>query len=472
MFFNQFLTRFLPHTGDPPSRRKDTTNRRGESATQKISARPLFQASRNLNTTSEINNALEEVDKAIQNGTATNQQLLIKAELLIRKEKFRKARELLTKISNNKIDQEVADEAMHLQEFVPHLQEEASTNRLKRLLGDLHRIAQKYETKLLSLPPIKDLTPDLDITQSIREDARLARTADLPGLSLELIERTLQSGQESLWLLHDKAISLSMMGQQSTALDILSSLKETTQKENLTNSIKKNINIIKGNSNSHRIKLNIYLAKQSKIFIKSQGFDTAFIPEANKINEKTRIKFIIFKKARAVLPESPKACLSLVNSILDYFQGDLAALQLKGEALAALQRNNEAIQIWKGLTQSKDDTIAKRAAKLITQCVAKEAKLISRNQSTEAALSYFIQEHLKLKLAPTLNNDITDVIKKHEPSNTKDSHPELQKHQFQLQLNTMAIEFLEDQLLKQDRLGANEPTQKSVAIKKDARKKD
>jgi hypothetical protein len=126
----------------------------------------------------------------------------------------------------------------------------------------------------------------------------------------------------------------------------------------------------------------------------------------------------------------------------------------------------------KDLTQSKDNTIAKRAAKLITQCVAKEAKLISRNQSTEAALSYFIQEHLKLKLAPTLNNDITDVIKKHEPSNTKDSHPELQKHQFQLQLNTMAIEFLEDQLLKQDRLGANEPTQKSVAIKKDARKKD
>ena len=472
MFFDQFLTRFLPHTGAPPSRSKDTTNRRSESATKKISARPLFQASRNLNTTSEINNALDEVDKAIQNGKATNQQLLIKAEILLRKEKFRKARELLTKISNNKIDQEAADEATHLQEVVPRLQEEASTNKLKKLLGDLHLIAQKYETKLLSLPLAKDLTPEIDVTQSIREDARLARTADLPGLSLELIERTLQSGQDSLWLLHDKAISLSMMGQQSTALDILSSLKKTTQKEKLTNSINKNINIIKGNSNSHRIKLNIYLAKQSKIFIKSQGFDTAFIPEANKINEKTRIKFIIFKKARAVLPESPKACLSLVNSILDYFQGDLAALQLKGEALAALQRNNEAIQIWKGLIQSKDDTIAKRASKLITQCVAKKAKLISSNQSTEAALSYFIQEHLKLKLAPTLNNDITDVIKKHEPSNTKDSHPELQKHQFQLQLNTMAIEFLEDQLLKQDRLGANEPTQKSVAIKKDARKKD
>ena len=201
MFFDQFLTRFLPHTGDPPSRSKDTTNRRGESATKKISARPLFQASRNLNTTSEINNALDEVDKAIQNGTATNQQLLIKAEILLRKEKFRKARELLTKISNNKIDQEVADEATcTYKKILPHLQEEASTNRLKRLLGDLHRIAQKYETKLLSLPPTKDLTPDLDVTQSIREDARLARTADLPGLSLELIERTLQSGQESLWL--------------------------------------------------------------------------------------------------------------------------------------------------------------------------------------------------------------------------------------------------------------------------------
>ena len=468
MFFDQFLKRFLPRTGDPASRRKFATTKQAASATKEISVRPLFQASRNLNTTSEINNALEEVDKAIQNETATNQQLLVKAEILLRKEKFRKAREILAMISNNKIDREVAVEATHLQQILPHLQEEASTNRLKRLLEDLHRIAQKYETTLLSLPSTKDVTPDLDVTLSIREDARLARTADLPGLSLELIEHTLQNGGESPWLVHDKALSLYMMGQHSKALKLLRSLKKTTQKEKLTNSINKNIEDIQKNPKRYQLKINSYFAKQSKVILKSNGLDASFMPEAENINEETRIKSLVFKKARAVLPQGPKACLSLVNSILDYFQGDLAALLLKGEALAALQRNKEAIQIWKGLIQSKDDMIAQRAHKLITKHLTKKAISISTKQSSEAALSFFIQEHLKLNLVPTLNEDIDKLTSKLQPPNTNFSNPDLRKHELQLQLNILMFEFLEDQLLGKDHLSFKGPTPKSVAIQKTA----
>lgn len=471
MFFNQFLTRFIPPRTNEDNQKKAIKTKPIASATKEISPQSYFQASRNLNSTTEINSALKEVDKAIRSKTATHQQLLLKAEILLRKGRFRKAKELLTSICNNRKDQKIANEAKCLQKILPQLQQEASLSKLKTLVNDLRRIAQKYETKLLSLPSDKELTPDLDITLLIRKEAHLARSAELPAFSYELIEHTLQNGQESQWLVHDKALSLNMMGQQSMALELLRGLKKTTKKEKLTNSINRNIEDIQKNPKRYQLKANSYLAKQSKIILRRNGLDTAFIPEGPKINDKSRIKLFIFRKARAVLPENPKACLTLVNSILDYFQGDLAALLLKGEALAALQRNKEAIQIWKELTQSLDNTIARKAHKLITQHLTKKAKLISTKRSTKAALSYFIQEHLKLKLVPTLNNDIAKVISKLQLPNTNCSDPDLQNHQFQLQLNTLVVEFLENQLRQKDPLSFKGPTKNSVAIKEAVPKK-
>ena len=155
--------------------------------------------------------------------------------------------------------------------------------------------------------------------------------------------------------------------------------------------------------------------------------------------------------------------MSIQSSIT--FKAISQLYSLKGEALAALQRNNEAIQIWKGLTQSKDDMIAKRAHELITKHLTKKAILISTKQSTEAALSFFIQEHLKLNLVPTLNEDIAKFTRKVEPLNSDFSDPDLRKHELKLQFNTLVIKFLEDQLLEKDRLSFKGPTQKSVTIK-------
>ena len=143
----------------------------------------------------------------------------------------------------------------------PQLQQERNKKRLTKLVEDLHKIADKYKSELQYLPSANDLPPDLDITLLIRREGAAARSAELPGLSLELINRTLQDEQESLWLAHDKALSLNMMGQQQTAKQILSNLKKSTKKEKLTHSVNKNIANIDKNQNRHQSKLNLYLAK-------------------------------------------------------------------------------------------------------------------------------------------------------------------------------------------------------------------
>ncbi|MCB4393843.1 hypothetical protein FZZ91_00535 [Synechococcus sp. HB1133] len=469
MFIGQLLERLRPNTGIQ-SRQKGIKSKQVASADQDITKRPLFQASKNLNSTKELNKALREIDNNIQDKTATHQQLLLKAEILLRVGKFRKSKEILTRISNDKKNQSSSLNAKHLLKILPQLREEAATNKTKKLIEDLRKIAQKYETKLLSLPSNDDLLPRLDITILIRKESRLARSAELPGLSLELIDRTLQDVQESLWLRHDKALSINMMGQQQTALKLLRELKETTKNEKITNSIDRNIEDIQKHSKRYQSKLNLYLAKQSKIMIKSNGLDATFLPEERTISEKSRIKFLVFRKARAILTENPKACLCLANSILDYFRDDLAAILLKGEALAALKKDDEAVDIWKSLSRSKDENIATKASELISQSLSKKAIRMSAKESPKKALSFFIHQHLKHSITPTINKNIKKILQQLEPHDTHFSDPDLEQHQLQLLFNTQLIECLETRFREQNRLGSTSPAQKPGTIRKTAPK--
>ena len=221
-------------------------------------------------------------------------------------------------------------------------------------------------------------------------------------------------------------------------------LKKAEREKNSRN-LSKNIEEIQKNSKQNQLKSNACLAKQSVLAAKAKKLNFQ-LPE--KINERTNIKALVFKQARACLGDNPQACLSLVDSILDYFPGDLAPLQLKGEALAELKENDEAIQIWKELTHSKTEKIAKKARALISLVLTQEAGPVSANRPPKAVISSIIKQHLNYNLAPELNKEISEILLKIEPLNSDSSIPELRQHQLQLLLNTLTIEFLEAHLRK------------------------
>ena len=240
----------------------------------------------------------------------------------------------------------------------------------------------------------------------------------------------------------------------------------------LADRLNKSIAEINENQKLYQPKLNLYLAKQLRSIASASNFDATFLPEDKKINAQTKIKPLAFKKARAILTENPIGCLQITNSILDYYQSDLAALLLKGEALAALNKSDKAIQIWKSLARCQEQNIAKKASELISRLLTEKALQISTKGASKKALSFFIEQNVKHGIAPILNKDIKTILQKLEPLNTQLSDPELEQHQSQLTFNTYVIECLEARFRQRNRPNAASSAQKPGAISKTASKAD
>ena len=223
-------------------------------------------------------------------------------------------------------------------------------------------------------------------------------------------------------------------------------------------------------SKQDQLKLKSFLAKESELIAISRCIRTEFLPKPKNIDSKTNIKSLVFKQARASLVKLPEATHDLCSLILCYFPGDLASLRLKGEALAALKQNDEAIRIWRDLVHSGNAKISQKATELIADNLAARAKIISNKRSTKAALSFFIKQHLMLHLAPSLNKEISKILIKANKLPSESCDHELQKHQLQLILNTLVIEHLENHWRDKCRLTETAAAQKPGAIRKTAQK--
>jgi tetratricopeptide (TPR) repeat protein len=334
------------------------------------------------------------------------------------------------------------------------------------LINELHATAQKYNQNLDHIPKSINWSTAADFTPFVLKQTEATRNAQLPKLSADLIDQALAGGLESPQLLNDKARSIAMLGQQKTALGLLGQLNKTSKSKQLINSINQNINWINSNSKLHKSKSNLYLAVQARSIAASNKLDTTFLPDNTEIGPKTRVKFLIFRKARATLVENPQACLCLVDSILDYSQGDLAALLLKGEALAALQEIDEALEIWRELTHSKDENIANKASELIGQLFSQEALAISASETPKKAILFFIKQHLDRNVVPTSNKEINTIPQRLAPTETQSSDIDIQQHQLQLMLNAHILEYLEARFRQRNRPANDSPAQKPGAIGK------
>ena len=459
MVFSQLFGR-LRAQKDEKGAQKRKSSKRGGSSDKKRLEQAFLDNNTSPSSKKDLNKALNKVDNAIKQEGATNQLLLQKANILLRKSKFRQARHILDRISKDKKDKATAEEAKKLLAASQELQQQEATNKKDQLIKSLHKTAARYERTISSFAEQDNETKDADFTQLVRREASRARTAELPKLSYELIEQALEAGHESPWLLHDQALSLHMMGQQGKALELLRELKATSKGEKITNSIRKNIQDINKNAPQNQFTSKRCLAKQSLVVAKRNTLQADFLPGINQITKETNIKALVFKKIRSILNEKPKASLELVDTILDFYPEDLAALQLKGEVLNALQRSDEAIEIWRQLMPSQNRKISKKSAELIETSITSKAELINKSKSPKTAIQFYIRQHLKHNLHPRLNKAITRMVRQVEPTNRTKVEPELREHQLLLQYNTLVIECLEAQAKAHNRsLGSVETAQ-------------
>ena len=98
MMFGKFFSKFRISKLQGKS-----TNDNSLLPNQTIIENPLLKINDNFRTTEEINKALKNIEKSINNDGRTNKLILRKADLLLRKGKFNQARQLLLNSKRQKI---------------------------------------------------------------------------------------------------------------------------------------------------------------------------------------------------------------------------------------------------------------------------------------------------------------------------------------------------------------------------------
>ena len=446
---------------------RKATNDNFPSRNQAFIESPLLKINDNIRTSDEIKKALDRIEKSIDKEGPSSKLILRKSDLLLRKEKFNQARQLLIGIQNDKKDPSTSKKARKLLGSINHLQQQAGIKKNKKLADDLQLIAKKYNFHLKNLPSAQDQSFNLDVSQIVRKESQRARTAELPMLSYELINQALDAGQESPWLLLGKALSLDMMGQQGEALKILEELKKNNKGEKINESIDAAVKNAQKNTKNYRQHIfNVYLANHIKAIGENQKINTEFVPNVETINAQSKVKSLIFKEALNIITENPEKSLILLNAILDYSPGDGAALQLKCEALVALKQSEKAIQIWVRLAQFNNKELAQAASESFSKFLTKKAKRISSSRSPQEAITFYIKEHFKHHFTPSITKGIKSILEQIEPQDEDFYDPDLRQHQLQLQFNALLIEYLETQLRERGRLDPGAAAQKPGAIRK------
>ena len=418
----------------------------------------------------QLKKDLEDIDKSIKTKGSNNTILLKKAEILLDMGKYSQAKQILSNIIKTSRDRKLTNKAKNLHSASQERQAENEFKKKTQLIENLQKAGAIYGQAFSTLPQPNESSFDEDITQWVRNEARRARTADLPMLSHEIINLALEAQKNSPWLMHGKALSLNMMGRQEEALDILRKLQKSATGEKLTKSIKNSIKNILKCPQKNRAKINIYLATQTQALAKHNSLETKYTPDPSSSEAGTKAKSLVFKDALDAFSVDPNASLVLLNSILDYFPKDGASLQLKGEIYSALNRDNEAISTWKIIANSTEKEIADKARMSISSILSKRAKRICTKNSAKEAILFFIESHFKHNLAPVLDERMAKILSQIEPSIDKNSNPESRQHEAQLQYNTLIVEYFEEKLRKRSNINPAALAQKTGTIRKTAPK--
>lgn len=101
MFFDQLLAKFRTNSAKRIGN-KQTGAQQGGPRSRSLIEQPHLQPNENFNTKRKLNTAFIDIEKAIQSEGPSNELLLKKAELLLRKGKFHQARRILNELSQSK----------------------------------------------------------------------------------------------------------------------------------------------------------------------------------------------------------------------------------------------------------------------------------------------------------------------------------------------------------------------------------
>ena len=182
MFLGRFFTR-AGHSISTSTTEQGSPSGTISASSEEQTVQVQLEASKNLTTSNSINKALDDVEKAIQSEGPHQSTPSQKVGNIAEKVQVPSGPTNSKRYQQGqKRFQSIAPSKAATQKLIL-LQQETDNNKLKELVNQLHQTAQRYGNKLINLPSAEDLPSGVDITLIVREEARLARSAELPKLS-------------------------------------------------------------------------------------------------------------------------------------------------------------------------------------------------------------------------------------------------------------------------------------------------
>ena len=160
------------------------------------------------------------------------------------------------------------------------------------------------------------------------------------------------------------------------------------------------------------------------------------------------IRPIINKEALSALKsKKPRLCIRLIDTYFKYYSKNLHGQLIKAEASHALHLNDEALKSLKRILAKKNSKFQDKAFSLFKLILAEEASELEKAIPPKQAIEYYFNQLVKLKIAPTYNEGLKDILEKIAPTE-EEATPELQEHKLILKFNTEVAHLFEKKLNK------------------------
>lgn len=184
---------------------------------------------------------------------------------------------------------------------------------------------------------------------------------------------------------------------------------------------------------------------------KESDWSLQHIPKKPPRKGEKGIRPIVNKEALSALKSNkPKLCIRLINAYLKFYSNNLHGQLIKAEASHSLHKNNEALKSLKKVLAKKNDKFQTKARDLCKSILAEEASELGKTIPPKQAVAHYFNELVKLKITPTYNTGLNDILEKISTPSEQEMPPELRKHYLNLKFNGELVHFFEKKLNKKN----------------------
>ena len=411
--------------------------------------RLAIQESEKLREARKLKDAIQVLDRSIQNGKISNKLLLNKALLLSSDKQFEESQKILKSLSKIKSDPDISSSAKEALKTIRHLETEIKNSKIL-LLTNMHALAEKNNQKLICAPKPNQLSAEHDLAIILRKEAANARNNNRFKLSLNLIECAFESGLNSPWLVYQKGLTLKAIGQFDEARSILEKLSKTQKKEKLQQAIKESLNNLDSDKEQFIKDRPKRVLRHCKAITEDHKWKNQHLPDSIPQGTKLNSRQLVIDESKAALDSGrSQLCIELLKACSLYYVNNRQGTLLQAEALFTVGENEKAISLLKELSTTKEDKYSRKAKAILSNKFTEKAKAVCIKKSPEQAITYYIEQHLAAELNPEYNQNLDEILTKIMSSSDLSSDQELRKHQLRIKFNNIFIDHLEAKLTSQ-----------------------